>query len=138
MPCVLYDDLTGLPAEELSGLPQRVPHFPPVNSLGLISQSIQKSVDNSQCSLNFTLFKPDLVKFLSPLKMLLSDTSQLFTKKRLGVITVPFIEINDGSPFHYEEYDNNIPAEEDSIRFQYLSISLILTHNPSNRTHCAL
>ena len=51
MPCVVYDDLTGIPAEEVSGLPQRVPHFPPVNSLGLISQSIQKSVDNSQCSL---------------------------------------------------------------------------------------
>ena len=111
--------------------------------------------------------------------MLLPDTLQLFTKKRLGVgkmnwdavtaqkgtslphlnlytqptfklrlleainhemvylrsasITVPFMEISDGSPFHYEKYDtgkmstteclyfNNIPAEEDSIRFQYFN-----------------
>ena len=85
MPCVVYEDLTGIPAEEVSGFPQRVPHFPPVNSLGLINQSLQKSVDNSQCSLNSTLFKPDLANFLSPFKMLLPNTLQLFTKKRLGV-----------------------------------------------------
>ena len=133
IPCVLYDDLTGLSAEEVSGLPQRVPHFP-------------------QCSLNSALFKPDLVKFLSPLKMLLPNTSQLFTIKlrlleainhemvylRSASITVPFMEISDGSPFHYEKYDtgkmstteclyfNNIPAEEDSIIFQFSIVRNLL------------
>ena len=53
-------------------------------------------------------------------------------------ITFPFMDINDGYPLYYEEYDTgkmsttgrfyfkNIPVKEDSITLQYFNQSLQL------------